>query len=431
MIEASETASSERSEALQTRDKSIERLTELLDSEIVHIRSEYERPGWTRWALLGGIASTIWLIMDRVELSSFNVTNVSILFLAFSLLFYLFISLSTLLDSPRAGSRTGDRFRLTNRWFALSRSGILLFLAHIVVVIVTAYSVQAYVLWPFTVTIYVVYGLLALVLLLLFTLTYFPYPFSVRPGSPITSTMFNLVLIVGSLAPAVAYLHSVINSPNAANIDDFRIAALFIVLYYLSRTLVGLRGKTPILSSLVTTRRELLLGRIDIDIATQQIDIALAGLRVSDILHEDVRELLELRGAYSAEMCKASKKTKAMRATIKDITKSGEKPDEQDLSIVESLADSIQSHVQKGSEIQDEIDQRLQRFDRKVIFLAHSSREAGPAITEVLDQINAAAKEARHRFGEFVKESETLMKFADETLGGATLDDAGHTQLVT
>jgi len=132
MAETSETISNEHSETVRAEDKAIDRLTELLDSEIEHICSEYERPGWTRWALLGGIASIVWLIVDRVEQGSFNSTNVGTLFLAFSLVFYVLICLSNLFDSTQPDSSTEGRFRLTNRWFALNRASLLLFSAHVI-----------------------------------------------------------------------------------------------------------------------------------------------------------------------------------------------------------------------------------------------------------------------------------------------------------
>ena len=416
MTAESQTTSGERSATLQATDKAIERITELLNSEITFIRSEYERPGWTRWALLGGIASTIWLIMDRVEQDSFEVMNVMTLFLAFSLMLYVLANLSILLDSLHADGISAGRFRVTNRWFAQSRAGLMVFLAHSIAVIAIANSVRAHVPWPFTAMVYVVYGLLTCVLLLAFALTCFSYPFRLKPGSPRSSKVFDLVLIVGSVIPAVAYLDSVIRSPSAASVEDFRMASLLVVLYYLLRTLAGLRGKTPILNSLVATRRELLCGRIDIETAMQQINIALAGLEVSDILHEDVRGLLDLWRTYGAEMHKASEKMKTLRMTVERIAGSEEEPDEQNLSILESLGNSIRSHMETGSGIQDEIDQCLQRFNRKTKLLARISREAEPAVTEVLNQVNAAAKEAGKCFEEFVEESEALSRYVKETL---------------
>jgi hypothetical protein len=421
MTTASNTISNERSETADMEDKVIDRLKELLDSEIEHVRSEYERPGWTRWALLGGIASIVWLITNRIEQGTFNPTNVSILFLAFSLALYVLLYLSTLCESAQPDPSTEGRFRLTNRWFALSRASLLLFLAHIISVIVIAHSVQDQVRWPFTATVYVVYGLLALMLIAFFVLTYFPYPLPLSQANPTAFIVINLVLIVGSLIPSAAYLYHAARSPTAATTDDYRIAALIVVGYYLLRILAGLRDQTPILSSLVTTRRELLLGKMDVTTATQQIDVALAGLQVSDVLHEDVRGLLELWRAFGAEMNQASKNFKAIQATIKNIAESGEETTEHDVSIIESLAESIQTHMAKGHAIYKEVDQQLQRFQRRVMLLAGSSKEARAAIGKVLDQINEAAKEGHLRFEEFAKEfaegSEAVMTLAKDALG--------------
>jgi len=275
----------------------------------------------------------------------------------------------------------------------------------------------------FTVTVYIVYGFLALVLIAFFALTYFPYPLPLDPAQP-TASVLNLVLTVGSLVPAAAYLYFVAHSPTAAIADDYRIAALIVVVYYLLRTLAGLRGQTPILSSLVATRRELLLGKMDIVTATQQIDIALAGLQVSDVLHEDVRGLLELWRAFGAEMNQASKKAKAIQATIENIAESGEEATEDDVSIIESLGESIQTYLDKGSEVQKEVHQHLQRFDRRVTVLARSSKKTGAAIGKVLDQVNEAAEEADLRFREFVEEIKTVTRLAREVLDAPMDEDS-------
>jgi len=163
---------------------------------------------------------------------------------------------------------------------------------------------------------------------------------------------------------------------------------------------------------------------MDIVTATQQIDIALAGLQVSDVLHEDVRGLLELWRAFGAEMNQASKKAKAIQATIENIAESGEEATEDDVSIIESLGESIQTYLDKGSEVQKEVHQHLQRFDRRVTVLARSSKKTGAAIGKVLDQVNEAAEEADLRFREFVEEIKTVTRLAREVLDAPMDEDS-------
>jgi hypothetical protein len=251
----------------------------------------------------------------------------------------------------------------------------------------------------------------------LFILSFFPYPLHLGVAQSSRSRVLSAVLTVGSLVPAVAYLYSLSQSPAVVTVDDFRIAALLVVLFYLLVIFVGLEDETPILNSLITTRRELLLGRINIDTAIQQVDIALAGLQVSDILHQDVSDLLDLWSTCGLEMQEISKRITAIRATIERIAQSGEEPSEHTLSVVESLFESIHSHLDKAFETLDEIKRRWDRFDRKALLLARSAKEARPAVLEVASRIELARNEALERLNDLRERLDALARYARETLG--------------
>jgi hypothetical protein len=51
-------------------------LIELLEFEIARIEKEQERPGWTKWALAGAVASCGWLLLDQFESHS-NLIKIS------------------------------------------------------------------------------------------------------------------------------------------------------------------------------------------------------------------------------------------------------------------------------------------------------------------------------------------------------------------
>jgi hypothetical protein len=47
-----------------------QRVLDLLDSEIEHIRDAQTRHGWTSWGLVGGIIGSLWLLSEEFKLGN-------------------------------------------------------------------------------------------------------------------------------------------------------------------------------------------------------------------------------------------------------------------------------------------------------------------------------------------------------------------------
>ncbi len=67
-----------------------ESLCKLLDYEIEQRKEVEARPGWTPWAILGGLCTAIWLLLDTLEFRSLNLDDVSAVFLVACLSFTSF-----------------------------------------------------------------------------------------------------------------------------------------------------------------------------------------------------------------------------------------------------------------------------------------------------------------------------------------------------
>src|SRR5438128_1279564 len=63
---------------------SVERVLNALDFEIGQITSEQQRPGWTMWAIYGGLASTLWFLCDLWEKGGVTPLKTLQVFLIFS-----------------------------------------------------------------------------------------------------------------------------------------------------------------------------------------------------------------------------------------------------------------------------------------------------------------------------------------------------------
>ena len=67
-----------------------EKFLDFLDDEIENVQQEIKKSGWTIWALIGGLASLVWLFLDELGKNDFNFNNILILLLVS---FYIFMIL--------------------------------------------------------------------------------------------------------------------------------------------------------------------------------------------------------------------------------------------------------------------------------------------------------------------------------------------------
>jgi hypothetical protein len=200
-------------------------------------------------------------------------------------------------------------------------------------------------------------------------------------------------MAIGNLVPAVAYSYSLFSSPIGVSVDDFRIAALLLVMVCLLRILGTLRTKTPILESLIKIRREFLLGHVNTSTAVQQVEIALEGLRVDDILQEEVGGMLYLWSSAGAEIQKASEKIAAIQASVQAIRDGEEQCSKRVLLALQSLGESAYFSADRASEFLKRVDIYLERFEKRSLQLVRISREAGPDLRSILNQLKAAKRE--------------------------------------
>jgi len=97
-----------------------------LDFEIKRIDSEISRPGWTSWAILGGIASAAWLLSLEIEKFGFNSANVLALILALNIVYDTLNYFRALLEENHYDKDASPKFGLASSLFSASRSFMLL-----------------------------------------------------------------------------------------------------------------------------------------------------------------------------------------------------------------------------------------------------------------------------------------------------------------
>jgi len=333
------------------------RVMGLLDSEIAHLRSEHQRPGWTRWALIGGIASVIWLILSEIEQGLFETSSTMILFLVLSLLFHSALALLRLAKATHPLQSSGMRFQLTHSIFGQEQALFLLESLHSLSIVVISYLFRGLVAWPFTVTVCIIHGFESFMYLLGVLFSYLPAIPVRTPKGGRFGTAIGLIEFGANSIPASSYLSAIVLSARGIQVADIRLAGLFLALVYLLRILLRAGAEVPLLESFVAVRRQLALSQITVGDAIQQIDIALYGLQVADVWQKDIQDLLRQISSAHSELHDATQEAEAIQALVESTLKH-EMDTKQALVMFASLYQSINMHFDKASTIMETFIQR-------------------------------------------------------------------------
>ena len=263
-----------------------------LNSEIESLRSEIQRPGWTTWALTGALAALVWILISLIEQGNYTLREIGSLLLVISFLIYIY-ALTQSRISPNLPSQQ-NRGRLMHT--ELLRSNIpfiILIIAQLVflILVILQLSTELGSIATSISLAAVSIPLLSAVMGMILIATRFPVLYN--PRHRYTKVVF-VVCSVLMLLSVWYHIRLLWISPGGATIYDVRLALVIAAIFYLSCRLVFIPRGALTLDLLTTIRRELLFERIEIKTAIQQVDIALAGLRASDLLESYVTKLLSL-----------------------------------------------------------------------------------------------------------------------------------------
>lgn len=93
-----------------------------LNQEINQLLADQKQPGWTVWALLGALATTLWLLSEELGAPSVSVSNSLLLFLVFSISLHILGLLKHMVSQPKTrGMELTGRFQFTHHQFGPTR----------------------------------------------------------------------------------------------------------------------------------------------------------------------------------------------------------------------------------------------------------------------------------------------------------------------
>ncbi len=284
-----------------------EALLGFLASEIDNLRSEEQAPGWTKWALLAALAALSWLILNTIEHSGPTPHGTAVVFFVLTLLSQSLTVLCSLLEPERdAPLFSGKRYTFWSHYREVSTPALALGVVKFSLPLVLVHSLEDIGLqWYHRCMLTVVYGLLLLATSGIFLLSFLRVP--VRRDMPyVKMTRIIALLFYGAvLWTAIASLHYMYSTHCLPAMADWRLGGLLYVLIFVLFRVATLQSNRHTIESLVGIRRSLALGHVGPDAAARQADIALLGMRLDDVMEQQVQEIVSLLMRAEEDAAKA------------------------------------------------------------------------------------------------------------------------------
>lgn len=209
--------------------------TYLLDAEINNLRSEIQRPGWTTWAIYGGLATLVWLLLSEIQQARYSIREVSGLLLVIWLMYWPYIYIKSCVNPsglfPNLNSRLHPGYFLRG-----TRLLVIIFLALQIYFIVVALDFSRDVGNLATTLVCIEFAFLLLMMLVGLVLSFVELPFPASPNTGKLSVATSVFLVLITAIPLGLYLNYLLISPAVANLFDVRfaliIAGIFLAANY-------------------------------------------------------------------------------------------------------------------------------------------------------------------------------------------------------
>ena len=367
----------------------IDHLLKLLDFEIERLKSEDKQPGWTIWALLGSLATIIWLLLKQFPQNDLSWLNIFTLLLFISISVDIIKFLYKLCLVPKETSPIEPRFGYTKTIFSSARALCFLDSLQIIALLVILNFTSMPKLYSFPIWLW--YGSLAVMNFIGFILSFRRIPF---PLSTDLKPRFKDIIVIILLGLPTLGLFGLakelfVNNP-LPTICECRIAGLLFAIMTLTRLLARTQQQSHLFPILLNLRRDLILENLDIESAKQQIDIALTGLRVDHIFQEDVSEILGyINEGNMAYQC-VSKELKLLEEILSHAQAHTAKED--DATVVKALQNSIECNLTRADAAHKNTKTAAEKIGRRFRFLESANPTIHNDLKSIQEKISCAVE---------------------------------------
>jgi hypothetical protein len=317
-----------------------------INSEIENLRNEIQRPGWTTWALTGALAALVWALISLVEQGHYSLRAVASLLLVISFLDYARTPIQVLISPSLTLQQLRGRI-IPARLLSANMPVIVLMVAQLVfiTIVISRFSTE---LGSVATSIsFTAVSVLLLSTLIGFVIIIARFPVVFNPRN--RGAVAILVVCSGLMLLSVWYhIRFLWISPGGATVYDVRFALVIAAIFFLSMKLISVPRGALTLDVLTNIRREVLLEKIKLETAIEQVDIALTGNRASNLLESYIAKLLSLYRDASAEL---SKSVSCIAQFEKSLSGTEEKLPPGQLPIKREDMDILTSSIEKAHDI--------------------------------------------------------------------------------
>ena len=371
-----------------------DRVLRLLDSEIDYALSKQRRPGWTTWVLVAALGTVFWLFFSETNLAIVSTSDLVLLFISISVFMDSILGLCKLIAFQAHDEVSGARFFLSSER-AKFLPQVVVRIIHFGLIIVLLTLLDRQLLWLYKDAIYVFYGLTLFLELWDLVASFFRVPltrgFDLRDKVSLVTFVAILCLLVLLMLLSV---YTLLSKYTIFDFVEIRMSGLLVAASFLFFFLSLGSAENPLVASLIEIRRALTLGGMELNTAIKQADIAIVGMRVEDVLQEDVRKILGFYEKAKMQIFETQKKMRMTRDSWPDEqmdTSSNEYKEKSEM--IDALMDSVFLNLCKIRDVVGLIKKETNGFNKRASYMAGTSKKAEADIDNIMMKLNSAHDE--------------------------------------
>lgn len=392
--------STEQIQETSSEDRS--QLLNLLNEEILRINQEETRPGWTIWALIAGLATCFWLLMNQFEAHTNSWPLIQTMLIGLTLLgFSVKMTISHL--NGIFSKSSSDRIITIKEILSNSRLTLLISAAWVVLMLCLTYQETGLTYhWIRTVSL-VFLGIhsFSIIIALILSIALSNNSFLHFRKDPATgklekpkysrfAVIFSAIQLILVSVAAYSRVFDMIQSERF-EISEFKISFLIISMLVIIFFIASVGSKSSLGESLIDLRRDLILEKLPVEQIRKQMDLALKGKKIDDYFNNEISHVLNSSQSFNKELFLTSEKINLY------ITKTTEN----NKFIEETLKESIiQQLMSMATNWLTSTELTIKKIERKEKMLALNNGNYDSSILEELwESINTKAEE----YNELVK----------------------------
>ncbi|HYA85871.1 MAG TPA: hypothetical protein VEI57_02245 [Nitrospirota bacterium] len=367
-------------------------LIDFINHETDQFDAEQRKQGWSHRALLIALATLVWLLTGQMPLTSVNWQNVGLLVFVLGLTIDLVESLSSAVSMQIRRTSEEPRFFLTSL-FSIARIYMIIRLAFSIVLILIAIKLRVHV--------YSVSKILMLLLLgfdtvgssfgLILSFRHIPFSkFQVKRTAP-SYSLLSTALMAAAL---VGYYFAFAEKLSSFSSSDIKTGVLLTFIAVNIALMARWRIAPPTLASLDSIRQDLVLDKIDVDWAINQVDIALYGMRVGDVLQQEVKETLDSFNKEQRLLIKLAHTLEAAESFIPADPSSLGKPESSiQREAVQALMEEVDRYASQMRSQYGNLSKSLKRYAEKDKRITLMDKRSVGELETILNKVEIAKRE--------------------------------------